>query len=101
MDRWLDVSAAPRDGTPVILWLDDDEAPPAFAVTVGAWEVNPVAGVSYWRVFGAKGMPSLYHAILVFRPACQRLDAFAGSSCSRCLTAACPSSTDKASQTPT
>ncbi len=60
MNRWLDVSAAPRDGTLVILWLDDDEAPPNLLVTVGAWEVDPVAGVSYWRVFGAKGMPSLY-----------------------------------------
>ena len=60
MDRWLDVSAAPRDGTPVILWIDDEEAPLPFSVTVGSWEVNPIAGVSYWRVFGAKGMPSLY-----------------------------------------
>ncbi len=47
MDRWLDVSAAPRDGTLVILWLDDDESPPNLLVTVGAWEVDPVAGVSY------------------------------------------------------
>ncbi len=44
MDRWLDVSAAPRDGTPVILWIDDDEAPPAFLVTVGAWEEDSIAG---------------------------------------------------------
>jgi hypothetical protein len=49
------VSAAPCDGTSTILWLDDDdEAPPAFPVTVGAWEVDPTAGVSYWCVFGAK-----------------------------------------------
>ena len=60
MDKWLDVSAAPRDGTPVILWIDDDEAPPAFLVTVGAWEEDPTAGVSYWRVFGAKDGTSMY-----------------------------------------
>ena len=60
MDRWLDVSATPRDGSPVILWIDDNEAPPTFPVTVGSWEVDPAAGVSYWRVFGTKGMPALY-----------------------------------------
>ncbi len=60
MDRWLDVSAAPRDGTPVILWIEDDEAPPPFPVTVGVWEVDPTAGVSYWRVFGARVIPGLY-----------------------------------------
>ncbi len=59
-DRWLDVSAAPCDGTPIILCIDDDEAPPAFPVTVGAWEEDPTAGVSYWRVFGAKDSTSLY-----------------------------------------
>jgi hypothetical protein len=41
MDRWLDVSAASRDGTPVILWIDDDEAPPVFLVTVGTLEEDP------------------------------------------------------------
>ncbi len=60
MDKWLDVSAAPRDGTPIIPWIDDDEAPPAFLVTVGAWEQDPVGGVSYWRVFGAKDGTSMY-----------------------------------------
>lgn len=60
MDRWLDVSAAPRDGTPIILWIDDDEAPPAFPGTVGAWKVDPIAGLSYWRVFGTEDGTSLY-----------------------------------------
>ncbi len=60
MDRWLDVSAAPRDGTPIILWIDDDEAPPVFLMTVGVWEEEPIGGVSYWRVFGAKDSTSVY-----------------------------------------
>jgi len=30
------VSAVPRDRTLVILWIDDDEAPPTFLMTVGA-----------------------------------------------------------------
>ena len=59
MDRWLNVSVARRDAARVILWLDNPEAPPTFATAVGAWEINPTAGVSYWRVFGAKGMPPL------------------------------------------
>jgi hypothetical protein len=46
--RWLDVSAAPRDGSPVLLWIQDDEAAPDFPVTVG-----------FWRVFSARG-PSTY-----------------------------------------
>ncbi len=60
MDRWLDVSAAPRDGTPVILWIDDDEAPPSFPVTVGAWEEDSTGRVSYWRLFGPKDGTSVY-----------------------------------------
>ena len=35
--RWLDVSAAPRDGSPILLWIQDDENPPDFPVTVGFW----------------------------------------------------------------
>jgi hypothetical protein len=48
------------DGTPIILWIDDDEAPPAFPMTVGAWKVDPIAGLSYWRVFGTEDGTSLY-----------------------------------------
>lgn len=58
--RWLDVSAAPRDGSPVLLWVEDDETPPTFPVTVGLWEVDPRAGLSYWRVFGAKDSTALF-----------------------------------------
>jgi hypothetical protein len=33
---WSPVSAAPRDGTPVILWLAEDDAPPVLQLTVGS-----------------------------------------------------------------
>ena len=51
MIRWLDVSAAPRNGTPVILWVEDKKAPPTYPVTVGVWETDDITGVSCWRVF--------------------------------------------------
>jgi hypothetical protein len=54
MNKWLSVSAAPRDGTPVILWIYDHDAPPDYPVTVGVWETDDITGASYWRVFGAK-----------------------------------------------
>ncbi|EIM26864.1 hypothetical protein [Microvirga lotononidis] len=53
--RWLDVSAAPRDGSPVLLWIQDDDSPPDFPVTVGFWETDEIFGVSFWRVFSAHG----------------------------------------------
>jgi hypothetical protein len=49
---WSPVSAAPRDGTPVILWMAKDEAPPSLPLTVRFWTTNPKAGVGYWRIFG-------------------------------------------------
>ena len=49
---WSPISAAPRDGTPVMLWLDGDDAPPDLPLTVGFWTINPEAGVGYWRIFG-------------------------------------------------
>ena len=51
MNRWLDVSAAPRNGTPVILWIEDRDAPPTYPVTVGVWETDDFSEVSCWRVF--------------------------------------------------
>jgi hypothetical protein len=52
--KWYPTSAAPRDGTPVILWIEDDQAPPYYPVTVGAWTRDDVSGTGYWRVFGGR-----------------------------------------------
>jgi hypothetical protein len=49
---WHSVSMAPRDGTPVVLWTDEDEVPPVYPVTVGFWVTNPMTGLGYWRIFG-------------------------------------------------
>jgi hypothetical protein len=49
---WSPISTAPRDGTPVILWMTEDDAPPVLPLTVGYWTINPAAGVGYWRIFG-------------------------------------------------
>jgi hypothetical protein len=53
MREWYPVSVAPREGTPIILWLEDPDAPPVYPVTVGVWETDDMTGTSYWRVFGA------------------------------------------------
>lgn len=50
-EGWSPVSAAPHDGTPVILWLEEDEAPPVLPRTVGFWTINPHVGLGYWRIF--------------------------------------------------
>jgi hypothetical protein len=49
---WSSVSTAPHDGTPVILWIAQDEAPPSLPEPVGFWTINPTAGVGYWQIFG-------------------------------------------------
>ena len=49
---WSPISAAPRDGTPVILWMAEDEVPPVLPLTVGFWTISSEAGISYWRLFG-------------------------------------------------
>ena len=49
---WFLISAAPRDGTPVILWMIEDETPPEVPLSVGYWTLNPKAGIGYWRLFG-------------------------------------------------
>jgi hypothetical protein len=51
-EGWSPVIEAPRDGTPVILWMIHDERPPELPEPVGFWTVNPKAGVGYWRLFG-------------------------------------------------
>ncbi len=35
MHDWYPKRLAPRNGTPVILWIEDEEAPPTYPVTVG------------------------------------------------------------------
>jgi hypothetical protein len=49
---WSPVSTAPWDGTPVILWMAEDDDPPVLPLMVGFWTINPYAGVGYWRIFG-------------------------------------------------
>ena len=49
---WSPISAAPRDGTPVILWMAEDEVSPVLPLTVGFWTIHSKAGVSCWRLFG-------------------------------------------------
>ena len=59
-DKWLSVEAAPRDGTPIILWIVDDEASPAYPITVGVFETDDMMGMTYWRVFGARYGTDIY-----------------------------------------
>ena len=49
---WRPISTAPRDGTPVVFWTDDDGEPPVCPMTVGYWVANPVTGLGSWRLFG-------------------------------------------------
>lgn len=51
-EGWSPISDAPRDGTPVILWMIQDETPPEIPEPVGFWTANPKAGVGYWRLLG-------------------------------------------------
>ncbi len=51
-EGWAPISAAPRDGTPVILWMIEDEAPPETPQPVGYWTLSSEADIGYWRVFG-------------------------------------------------
>jgi hypothetical protein len=48
---WAPVSTAPRDGTPVILWMVEDEAPLVLPATVGFWTTSLEGKVGYWRIF--------------------------------------------------
>jgi len=49
---WAPVATAPRDGTPVILWLAEEDTAPERPQAVGYWTLNPQAGIGYWRLFG-------------------------------------------------
>jgi hypothetical protein len=44
MEDWYPKRLAPRDGTPVILWIEDEEALPTYPVTVGVWETDDMTG---------------------------------------------------------
>jgi hypothetical protein len=54
MQDWYPVRLAPRNGTPVILWIEDEEAPPAYPITVGVWETDDMTGRSHWHVYGGR-----------------------------------------------
>ncbi len=49
---WFPLSAAPRDGTPVVLWMAQDDDPPVLPLIVGFWTISSAASVGYWRIFG-------------------------------------------------
>jgi hypothetical protein len=51
-EGWSPTTDASRDGTPIILWMIQDEAPPGFPEPVGFWIANPEKGLGYWRLFG-------------------------------------------------
>ena len=51
-EDWSPIGTAPRDGTPVVLWMIEDETPPEAPLTVGFWTLNSKAGIGYWRIFG-------------------------------------------------
>ena len=49
---WRPIHLAPRDGTPVLLWMTEHETPPKIPDPVGFWVPHSKAGVGYWRLFG-------------------------------------------------
>lgn len=51
-EGWSPISAAPRDGTPVILWMIENQTSPKVSGPVGYWTLNAVTGIGYWRIFG-------------------------------------------------
>src|SRR5215203_4369455 len=67
MGDWYPVRLAPQDGTPVNLWIEDQEAPPTYPVTVGVWETDDITRRSHWRLWRPLRHPHL------LRPACRRL----------------------------
>jgi hypothetical protein len=57
MADWDPRRLAPRDGTPVILWIEHEEAPPTCPVTVGVRDTDNMTGASDGRVFGGRFGP--------------------------------------------
>jgi hypothetical protein len=60
MKDWLPIETAPRDGKPIILWLEDRDAPPAFPVTAGFWFVDDMTGATHWQVLTTAGHTHCY-----------------------------------------
>jgi len=54
---WSPISTAPRDGTPVILWLFEDEEPPVLPLMAGFWTADPATGAGGWQIFGRDDNP--------------------------------------------
>ena len=42
---WASVATAPRDGTPLVLWMLEDETLPEVPLSVGFWTLNPKASL--------------------------------------------------------
>ena len=51
-EGWSPISAAPRDGTPVILWMIANKTSLEAPQPVGYGTLNPATGIGYWRLFG-------------------------------------------------
>ena len=49
---WRPFNLAPRDGSPVVLWLKHNEAPPVYPVTVGFWITRELLEIRRWAMFG-------------------------------------------------
>ena len=49
---WASVATAPRDGTPLVLWMIENETPSEVPLSVGFWTLNPKAGIGYWPLVG-------------------------------------------------
>jgi hypothetical protein len=45
------VETALREETPVLLWIENKDAPPAYPVTVRVRSIDHLDGVRYWSVF--------------------------------------------------
>ena len=73
MKDWNPLRLAPRNGRPVILWIQDEEAPPD-PVTVGLWETDVMKSGATGATSGHPRHPSL------LRPAYFRVDAAASRS---------------------
>jgi hypothetical protein len=69
MGDWYPIRLAQRDGTPVILWVEDEEVPPIYPVTVGVWETDDMTARSHWHDFGGRfGTHTYLGHIVGWRP---------------------------------